>query len=131
MARGLYEEGKEAALRYEAHFRRGEFLPGASGSRNSGAAAGESGSAAHEQGDRDSAGCNQRRALYLCGGCEAARYSAVSCRPVRSCQTRDRMRYEGGQYYVKSEEEMQRTVSICAGGTREYPEDRRPVSCGD
>ena len=26
----------------------------------------------------------------------------------------NRMRYEGGQYYVKSEEEMQRTVSLCA-----------------
>ena len=29
-----------------------------------------------------------------------------ACRPARSWQMTDRMRYEGGQYYVKSEEEM-------------------------
>ena len=28
----------------------------------------------------------------------------------------DRMRYEGGQYYVKSPEEMATSISICAGG---------------
>ena len=43
----------------------------------------------------------------------------------------DRMRYEGGQYYIKSEEEMKRAVSLCTGGAGEYPEDRGPVPCGD
>ena len=28
----------------------------------------------------------------------------------------NRMRYEGGQYFVKSEEEMTAAVSLCAGG---------------
>ncbi len=28
------------------------------------------------------------------------------CRQTRNWQTEDRMRYEGGQYYVKSPEEM-------------------------
>ncbi len=36
----------------------------------------------------------------------------------------DRMRYEGGQYYVKSPEEMARLFPYCAAGTGEYPEDR-------
>ena len=28
----------------------------------------------------------------------------------------DRMRYEGGQYYIKSEDEMKAAVSLCAAG---------------
>ena len=43
----------------------------------------------------------------------------------------DRMRYEGGQYYVKSEEEMKSTFSICTAGTGKYPEDCGPLSRGD
>ena len=43
----------------------------------------------------------------------------------------DRMRYEGGQYYVKSEEEMEAAVSICAGGNGKHTEDRGALSCGD
>ena len=41
------------------------------------------------------------------------------------------MRYEGGQYYVKSEEEMQRLFPYAQAGTGEYPEDRGSLSCGD
>ena len=29
----------------------------------------------------------------------------------------DRMRYEGGQYYIKSEEEMKTAVPICIAGS--------------
>ena len=39
----------------------------------------------------------------------------------------DRMRYEGGQYYVKSEEEMKGLFPLCMGGRGEYPEDCRPL----
>ena len=34
--------------------------------------------------------------------------SCSACRPVRKLADQDRMRYEGGQYYVKSPEEMER-----------------------
>ena len=43
----------------------------------------------------------------------------------------NRMRYEGGQYYVKSEEEMRRLCSLCSGGYREYPQDRGALQRGD
>ena len=43
----------------------------------------------------------------------------------------DRMRYEGGQYYVKSPEEMEQSVSLCAGGAGKYTQDRTEMSCGD
>ncbi len=42
----------------------------------------------------------------------------------------NRMRYEGGQYYVKSPEEMA-AFSICAGSSGKYPQDRAALSCGD
>ena len=38
----------------------------------------------------------------------------------------NRMRYEGGQYYVN-----EGAFSICAGGNREHTEDRGTLSCGD
>ena len=43
----------------------------------------------------------------------------------------DRMRYEGGQYYVKSPEEMAAAVPLCPRGAGKYPEDCRALSCGD
>ena len=33
----------------------------------------------------------------------------------------DRMRYEGGQYYVKSEEEMRKLFPLCTGSHGQYP----------
>ena len=53
LARGMYEEGKKAALRVPEHFRGGKLLPGASGSWDCPADHGKSGSAADESGDRD------------------------------------------------------------------------------
>ena len=52
LVRGLYEEAKEAALRYEGIFGKGNFFLGASGSRNPGSAPGESAASAHEPGNR-------------------------------------------------------------------------------
>ena len=52
----------------------------------------------------------------------------------------DRMRYEGGQYYVKSPEEMAALfvsggdggpLSLCPGGHRKYGKNRGPLQCGD
>ena len=43
----------------------------------------------------------------------------------------DRMRYEGGQYYVKSRGRDESLVSLCAPGSGKYPENCRPVPCGD
>ena len=37
------------------------------------------------------------------------------------------MRYEGGQYYVKSEEEMKGLFPYAWEASGEYPEDRRPM----
>ncbi len=42
----------------------------------------------------------------------------------------NRMRYEGGQYYVKSEEEMP-TLPIRPGSHREHPQDRGALQRGD
>ena len=43
----------------------------------------------------------------------------------------NRMRYEGGQYYVKSEEEMRKLFFLCKSGNRQHTKDRRPLPCGD
>ncbi len=43
----------------------------------------------------------------------------------------DRMRYEGGQYFVKSKEEMAALFPICTGGNGKYTEDCRQMPCGD
>ena len=43
----------------------------------------------------------------------------------------NRMRYEGGQYFVKSEEEMKGLFPLCMGGSGKYTADRRPLSCGN
>ena len=42
----------------------------------------------------------------------------------------NRMRYEGGQYFVKSEEEM-RALFPYAAQAIENTEDRGPLQCGD
>ena len=38
----------------------------------------------------------------------------------KKVQDEDRMRYEGGQYYLKSRRRDESTVSLCTGGVREY-----------
>lgn len=52
------------------------------------------------------------------------------CRLRKSSAMRTRMRYEGGQYYVKSPEEMA-GFSICAGSAGKHAQDRGEMSCGD
>ncbi len=42
----------------------------------------------------------------------------------------DRMRYEGGQYYVKSEEEMRELFSYAPKALEKIPSDRRAVQRG-
>ena len=42
----------------------------------------------------------------------------------------NRMRYEGGQYFVKSEEEM-KDCFLCVGGSGKYTANCRPLSCGN
>ncbi len=42
------------------------------------------------------------------------------------------MRYEGGQYYIKSEEEMKQSISICElQALEKHAEDCGPMSCRD
>ena len=53
LARGMYEDAKEAALRYAGMFWKRQFLSGAAGSWNSGAEAGKPAASAHESGDRN------------------------------------------------------------------------------
>ena len=52
-------------------------------------------------------------------------------RQERNCHDENRMRYDGGQYYVKSPEEMREAFSLCYRGSGEYAQDCRAVSCGD
>ena len=40
----------------------------------------------------------------------------------------NRMRYEGGQYYCKSEEEMRALFPVCAGGHREHAQASRSAA---
>ncbi len=54
--------------------------------------------------------------------------SCSAFRPEKISWHEDRMRYEGGQYYVKSEEN-EITFSICTAGVGEHAEDCRPMSC--
>ena len=59
LARGMYEDAKIAALRYQDIFGKERFLPGASGSWNSGAADGKPAASPHAQRDRNRPGCYQ------------------------------------------------------------------------
>ncbi len=42
----------------------------------------------------------------------------------------NRMRYEGGQYFVKSEAEMV-ALPVCTAGNGKYTENCRTLSCGN
>ena len=57
--RGMYEEGKAAALKVSGHFRKRKFLPGITGSRNAGTADREPVTAPYVTGDRDRTGCDE------------------------------------------------------------------------
>ena len=53
------------------------------------------------------------------------------CRPRRKLSDENRMRYEGGQYYVKSPEEMAEAFPICAGSAGKHAQDRGEMPRGD
>ena len=58
----------------------------------------------------------------------------ISCsasRPDKVVTDENRMRYEGGQYFVKVEEEMSAAVPVCIGGVGKHTEDRGALQCGD
>ena len=85
--------------------RRGKFLPGAPGPRHAGAADGEPGPAALEPGHRiELVATNDIHYTYAE---DAQAHDILLCiQTGKKVSDQDRMRYEGGQYYCKSEEEM-------------------------
>ena len=107
LARGMYEEACRGGKEIRDHLWKRKLFPGASGSWHSGAENGESAASAHES--RSSASISwppttsitptprMRRPTIFCS----------ASRLEKNCQDEDRMRYEGGQYYVKSPEEME------------------------
>ncbi len=51
---------------------------------------------------------------------DAEPHDILLCLQTGKSSDEDRMRYEGGQYYVKSPEEMADVFPICAGGAGKY-----------
>ena len=105
LARGMYEEGKKAALRYEEIFGKGNFFL-----------------ELQDHGIPDQQLVNQQllrmsqetgielvctNDVHYTYAEDAAAHDILLCiQTGKKVQDEDRMRYEGGQYYVKSPQEM-------------------------
>ena len=105
LARGMYEEGKKAALRYEGIFGKGNFFL-----------------ELQDHGIPDQQLVNQQllrmsqetgielvctNDVHYTYAEDAAAHDILLCiQTGKKVQDEDRMRYEGGQYYVKSPQEM-------------------------
>ena len=105
LSRGLYEEGKKAALRYEQIFGKGNFFLELQ----------DHGIAQQQIVNQQLIRMNQETGIGLvCTNDvhytyadDAAPHDILLCiQTGKKVEDEDRMRYEGGQYYVKSPEEM-------------------------
>ena len=97
---------KRVALKYETCFGKGNFFPGAAGSWHSGAGAGQSAAVADavRRLGIDLVATNDVHYTYEK---DAEAHDILLCLQTgKKLSDENRMRYEGGQYYVKSEEEM-------------------------
>ena len=107
LARGFYEEGKEAALRYEKIFGKGNFFLELQ----------DHGIPEQRQVNHELIRMNRETGIELVAtndvhytySSDAEAHDILLCvQTGKSLKDENRMRYEGGQYYVKSEEEMRR-----------------------
>lgn len=107
LARGFYEEGKEAALRYEKIFGKGNFFLELQ----------DHGIPEQRQVNHELIRMSRETGIELVAtndvhytySSDAEAHDILLCvQTGKSLKDENRMRYEGGQYYVKSEEEMRR-----------------------
>ena len=107
LARGFYEEGKEAALRYEKIFGKGNFFLELQ----------DHGIPEQRQVNHELIRMSSETGIELVAtndvhytySSDAEAHDILLCvQTGKSLKDENRMRYEGGQYYVKSEEEMRR-----------------------
>ena len=107
LARGFYEEGKEAALRYEKIFGKGNFFLELQ----------DHGIPKQRQVNHELIRMSRETGIELVAtndvhytySSDAEAHDILLCvQTGKSLKDENRMRYEGGQYYVKSEEEMRR-----------------------
>ena len=107
LARGFYEEGKEAALRYEKIFGKGNFFLELQ----------DHGIPEQRQVNHVLIRMSRETGIELVAtndvhytySSDAEAHDILLCvQTGKSLKDENRMRYEGGQYYVKSEEEMRR-----------------------
>lgn len=105
LARGLYEEGKAAALRYEEIFGKGNFFLEL---QDHGIAEQRTVNAAllrmHKETGIDLVATND---IHYTFASDWEAHDILLCiQTAKKVSDQDRMRYEGGQYYCKSPEEM-------------------------
>ena len=107
LARGFYEEGKEAALRYEKIFGKGNFFLELQ----------DHGIPEQRQVNHELIRMSRETGIELVAtndvhytySSDAEAHDILLCvQTGKSLKDENRMRYEGGKYYVKSEEEMRR-----------------------
>ena len=107
LARGFYEEGKEAAIRYEKIFGKGNFFLELQ----------DHGIPEQRQVNHELIRMSRETGIELVAtndvhytySSDAEAHDILLCvQTGKSLKDENRMRYEGGQYYVKSEEEMRR-----------------------
>ena len=107
LARGFYEEGKESALRYEKIFGKGNFFLELQ----------DHGIPEQRQVNHELIRMSRETGIELVAtndvhytySSDAEAHDILLCvQTGKSLKDENRMRYEGGQYYVKSEEEMRR-----------------------
>ena len=107
LAKGFHEEGKEAALRYEKIFGKGNFFLELQ----------DHGIPEQRQVNHELIRMSRETGIELVAtndvhytySSDAEAHDILLCvQTGKSLKDENRMRYEGGQYYVKSEEEMRR-----------------------
>lgn len=105
LARGMYEEGKKAALRYESIFGKGNFFLELQ----------DHGIPQQQMVNQQLVRMNRETGIdlvctndvhYTYAEDEAPHDILLCIQTGKKVEDEDRMRYEGGQYYVKSPEEM-------------------------
>ena len=133
LARGMYEDAKIAALRYQDIFGKGNFfLELQDHGIPEQQTVNQQLLRMHRETGIDLVATND---VHYTMAEDAEPHDVLLClQTQKKLSDENRMRYEGGQYYVKCNQTFQKlheTFPICAGSAGKHPQDRGEMSCGD
>ena len=130
LARGMYEDAKIAALRYQDIFGKGNFfLELQDHGIPEQQTVNQQLLRMHRETGIDLVATND---VHYTMAEDAEPHDVLLClQTQKKLSDENRMRYEGGQYYVKSAGGDGEAFPICAGSAGKHPQDRGEMSCGD